>query len=277
MKCKEHGGTTWHAGDGRIADSSNSVKAAIKDGLQKIGGKNYDMPLFEMWDAVLAENPNALKATMICPSEPEPPQMKCQVMGAAGSMVTLEDVGGNQIDATMGHLEVGAEKDVKFVHYKSKDCGADTALYTTVRPREADPYSDWEAHLPAQSRTSNSSLTLKPVMVMDVKTPGTGNEPLNYFHMCQRIRNPTPQNWTRVTECVYVFAPKADCGSPNCDAADTYGAADYQDAHAAVSDSWYYAMITQSSIGFGDIGPTTKRNKLTVVLHGLFMMFISML
>merc|ERR1712226_279121 len=113
---------------------------------------NVNLALNELFWLVRKQNPGALRASIVCPSEPEPAGQACIITGAADSMLTLEYVGLNQVDTLHGHRSIGAEKDVKFVHYKSTDCGPDQAIYTSVRPREADPAEDWEHYLPHQNR-----------------------------------------------------------------------------------------------------------------------------
>jgi hypothetical protein len=78
--------------------------------------------------------------------------------------------------------------------------------------------------------------------------------------------------WYKVKESSVMSGTPAACGSNNCKRAD------FTDSIGnSYLDSLYFALVTHTTIGYGDISPTSNRGYLIVVLHALLMIIFGFL
>jgi len=100
---------------------------------------------------------------------------------------------------------------------------------------------------------------------LEVFTPNgaSGN-----FRLCYQ-RN---EVWRMVNNSYVVVGDQATCSDPDCTDADFTDGLGYH-----LSDAIYYSLITQSTIGYGDILAISDRARMMTAMQALIMMFIGLL
>lgn len=118
----------------------------------------------------------------------------------------------------------------------------------------------------------NTTLDLISTPKLTVFTPdgGVGN-----FRMCYFTADGDASgkgSWKAVPNSWVIVGETGSCGAMNCDGADF---SDGMGAH--FSDALYYSLITQSTIGYGDILAMSTRARMMTAMQALVMMFIDLL
>jgi len=89
----------------------------------------------------------------------------------------------------------------------------------------------------------------------------------------QILRGPTPSDPLHVMWDAYlIIGDVADCSSKDCSSSDFT-----ETMSKDMFDSVYFSMITHSSIGFGDISPTSTRGMMIVSLQCVIIIMIGLL
>jgi hypothetical protein len=121
------------------------------------------------------------------------------------------------------------------------------------------------------AKALNTSMTTAELLAtpkLSVFTPdgGVGN-----FRMCWKGPR-TTGSWETVPDLWVMVGESGSCGSMDC------AGADFSDGLGShFSDALYYSLITQSTIGYGDILAMSTRARMFTAMQALSMMFIDLI
>lgn len=90
------------------------------------------------------------------------------------------------------------------------------------------------------------------------------------YDVCAEVSGTWSRIGTDPKRAVLVVAAEASCGNRECTKSDFTPT-----MSTDFLDSLYFAMVTHSTVGYGDISPTTKRGMMVVAMQSMFVMFIN--